>query len=41
METKSANKLEKSGRPLLWVPINDNFKHWEPLKIKVYESSRR
>ncbi|MEH2321395.1 hypothetical protein [Nostoc sp.] len=30
---------EKSGRALLWVPINDNLKHWEPLKIKVYERS--
>ncbi|MEH2372157.1 hypothetical protein [Nostoc sp.] len=31
--------LEKSERALLWVPINDNLKHWEPLKIKVYERS--
>jgi len=39
------------GKLLIWnfewanfelvVPMDDNFKHWEPLKIDLYERSRR
>ncbi|XHR81505.1 MAG: hypothetical protein ACFKPT_25365 [Gloeotrichia echinulata GP01] len=35
MQEKSANKS------VLAVPINDNFKDWEALKLERYERSRR